>query len=1389
MSDRFVKRWMGAILVLALATGMAVAADPVPWRSGAAAVPEQSISERVAAVQQLAGRSDEQHLLVQFDRPLTEADRAAFEASGAQLLSYVGANAYFASFRDAGANVRAVGELPYLSGVTSIDSRWKTAPSIVAGRVPSHVVVTPADSAEAEIVALYVTFHGDVDLLTTGVDLVKAHGARVVDELESVNGLVIELPRAQVSRLADEDAVQWIEWPLPPFSELNNSNRSITQANTVQGLYGLDGTGVNVLVYDGGYALQSHGDFGGRLTVRDSSGLSDHSTHVAGTIGGDGSGSSGTYRGMAPGVTMQSYGFEYGGGGVFLYSNPGDLESDYGQAINLQGVDISNNSIGTNTATNGFDCDITGDYGVTSQLIDTIVRGDGSNPTFDEPFRVIWANGNERQTSRCGSTYNTTAPPACAKNHITVGALNSNDDSVTSFTSWGPADDGRLKPDISAPGCQSNDDGGVTSCSSSGGYTVKCGTSMASPTVCGLSALLIEDYRNQFPGQPLFRNSTLKAWFAHTASDGGNTGPDYQYGYGSVRVESAMLLMRSGAFVEQELSQGQSFVRTVTVNAGDPELKVTLAWDDYPGTPNSNPALVNDLDLIVTGPSGFQSYPWTLDPSNPSAVAGQNQADHINNIEQVQVANPQAGVWTIEVYGYNVPQGPQPFSLVGDGASNVRTVISFPNGLPDTVPPGTPQTVNVEVATYGESLVAGSPTLYYRASGGSFQSTPLTFISGTLYQATLPAAVCSDTPEYYFSAEGDVSGLVTSPSDAPASVYGYDIGEFTVYFTDSFETDQGWTVYNGATTGNWERADPQAVDSSGTTTQPEDDHTTAGTLCYVTGPLAGSSAGSYDVDGGPTYLTSPTFDLAGADATVSYWRWYHISTQLDDQLTVEISNNNGSSWTTVEAITTRQTWTYAEWQVSDFVTPTSQMKVRFTADDSPNNSLVEALIDDFRVDAFTCQSDPPEACCYPDGSCLEAAPDVCTGAGGTPQGSGTDCNSVSCPQPAQACCFTDGSCQDLEPTECGNQGGVAQGGGTDCASTYCDVTDPRTLDISFVPEVDPNSVCPGQTFNVDVHLAAPTGDLQDVRLLQLDARLSSNLTVNSVTFDLPVDGMFLYLTSTGTPGGVVQAAYTESYRVSGYIVDLDATPDLVAHYNVTYAGGNAELHLLGALGDPIDVGARFRVGFDPVLMISLDDGNLTGGTLGFTEGGCGDLHIVASDPGDGWIDARVPADPSTADPEGWSVIDVTFNAEATGLQPSDFTLSEICDAGECDGVAPSVASVLPVTATEVQLLLDRPLDPKTWTTVTFVPGDASDVVRLGFLPADVDNSGTSNTFDVLALIDRVNEAFGGGSPAVYQSDIDRSGTINLSDILVAVDLLNGAAPYEAYLGKTLPAMP
>ncbi len=640
-------------------------------------MPTLGVADASSAIASASARTDGRHVVVRLHRELDPAGREAIARDGVRLLTCLGARTWIAAVSpDAAAEalvdrVAWVGELPVNA---------KLHPWLAAGNVPEwtidrrefdafvegraanvdEVLAQALDVADP-VVALYVIAHRDVALDDFAAAL-RLAGGDVRSRMTTVNGVLVRIRMSAIDALLGMDETVWVEPALPPLSTNNASNRVNTQVDQLhESPYGLDGAGVTVMVYDGGYADASHADFGGRLRVRDSSGQSTHGTHVCGTVGGDGTNSGGTHKGMAPAVTIESYGFEQEGGlsEGFLYTDPGDIEQDYSDAINNWGAVVANNSIGTNTAPNGFPCEWTGDYGVTSGVIDSVVRG-----ALGGDIRICWANGNERQTTRCGNEYNTTAPPACAKNHITVGATNSNDDSITSFTSWGPADDGRIKPDISAPGCQSNDDNGVTSTFPGGGYGTYCGTSMATPTVTGISALIVQDWRQQYPDEADLSNAALKALLANSGDDLGHPGPDCKYGFGTVRAKQAIDSLRSGGVLQSEVGDGGTGEHLVIVQPGDDLLRITLAWDDEPASPLPVFALVNDLDLVVTDPSGNRVFPWTIDPANPGAPATRSGEDRVNNMEQVSVENPMPGAWRVQIVGHSVPVGPQAYALV-----------------------------------------------------------------------------------------------------------------------------------------------------------------------------------------------------------------------------------------------------------------------------------------------------------------------------------------------------------------------------------------------------------------------------------------------------------------------------------------------------------------------------------------------------------------------------------------------------------------------------------------------------------------------------------------------------------------------------------------------------
>lgn len=183
-------------------------------------------------------------------------------------------------------------------------------------------------------------------------------------------------------------------------------------------------------------------------------------------------------------------------------------------------------------------------------------------------------------------------------------------------------------------------------------------------------------------------------------------------------------------------------------------------------------------------------------------------------------------------------------------------------------------------------------------------------------------------------------------------------------FSDTFETNLGWSpswAGDDATTGLWTRVNP-----NGTAAAPEDDHTSTGTLCFVTGQgTVGGAVGEADVDNGRTTLVSPTLDLTGG-GTISYWRWYDNDSGAlpnTEEFRVDISNNNGTSWVNVETVgptgpDTTGGWIQHSFDVSTFVTPTNQVRVRFVAEDLVANggSIVEAGVDDFTVTPTDCNN-------------------------------------------------------------------------------------------------------------------------------------------------------------------------------------------------------------------------------------------------------------------------------------------------------------------------------------------------------------------------------------------------------------------------------------------------
>lgn len=302
----------------------------------------------------------------------------------------------------------------------------------------------------------------------------------------------------------------------------------------------------------------------------------------------------------------------------------------------------------------------------------------------------------------------------------------------------------------------------------------------------------------------------------------------------------------------------------------------------------------------------------------------------------------------------------------------IGMAFNYPDGLPGVVPLNQPFDFLVQVAGINAQPQTGTGMLHYRLNGAPIVSAPMAEIETNLYQATLPAADCFTSIEFYVSAQLSGGGVFTDPPSAPAANHAVTVATGTVVrLADDFESViGGWTVSSESLlAGEWERADPNGtLTGAGQIAAPDDDAQPeeSAVMAFVTdnGPPFGA-VGDNDVDGGPTHLISPTLDLGGSDAIVSYSQWFFCDDFQSnpaeaDVLTVAVSNDGGNNWFTVRTVQNTQGWEPSSFHVGEYVAPSSEVWIRFSVSDQPNNSITEAGLDDFRVEAFICET--PCAC-------------------------------------------------------------------------------------------------------------------------------------------------------------------------------------------------------------------------------------------------------------------------------------------------------------------------------------------------------------------------------------------------------------------------------------------
>jgi len=521
----------------------------------------------------------------------------------------------------------------------------------------------------------------------------------------------------------------------PLYEQTENVNAAIsTAAHLVRETepFDADGSGELVGLWEVNLPRHTHREFGSRLALGEgSSGSSDHATHVAGTL--IAAGVNAALKGMAPAAEavahtssgdsteMTALGASYPGEAGKIYVSNHSYGYGRGwEANNVWEGEFSDNGDSSDDIEEEF-----GRYSSWSRTMDGVASNlpyylpffSGGNHRNDGPPSIgeTWYEGSVSGPSHAydpaghpagdgdyKNGYDTCEGKKVAKNVMTVGAVSDavsggsrypGGASLLSFSSTGPTDDGRIKPDIVANGSSLQSAGGGSDTDTAW----KSGTSMASPNAAGSAMLLVDYYGRRFPGQAM-RAATLKGLIIHTADDLGNPGPDYRFGWGLMNTKAAAALIKDhadsggGLIIEDRVTTALGSASWSFSSDGAGPLRVTLSWtdpagDEISGHDNRSRALVNDLNLSVSGPGGTRLPwvmphvgDWSLDTLDDPATTGVNTVD---NVEQVFLASPAAGAYTVTVdYAGALANGLQDFSVIVSGLAT-EALVAEPAGLPE----------------------------------------------------------------------------------------------------------------------------------------------------------------------------------------------------------------------------------------------------------------------------------------------------------------------------------------------------------------------------------------------------------------------------------------------------------------------------------------------------------------------------------------------------------------------------------------------------------------------------------------------------------------------------------------------------------------------------------
>jgi len=624
--------------------------------------------------------------LVQFENHLKPAERGQLRALGVRLIQYVPDDAFIARLDSVSPDtIRA---LSFVRWVGPYQANYKIQSRLAA---EANSALSKNQNAVTNISVL-------VSSSATAPELagVKSLFVSIQHESDLHIGTILrgQLPLANLSALAQSSSVLWIE-STPKRKLVDEAASKIVGGDdgqvatpTITQQSGFDGKGVTVCVADTGLDTGDtntmHPDLFGRVTgfqfygdLTDGSDGYGHGTHCAGIVAGNAA------TGETDPDTGQLYGLGVASGADLFIERIFDDNAGEANPFPSDGM-LTTDAVraGAQIGANSWGNDVQGAYDIDSAAFDELVRDADPGAPGDQPYILEFSAGN------AGPASETIGSPASAKNVIATGASENTPgtlaatyglyadgaDTMADFSSRGPCQDGRIKPDLVAPGTWiaslassfAPNEASIAWTAIDDYYVYMGGTSMSGPAAAGAAAVFVQYYKN-FHTNAIPSPALVKAALINSADplDDANGGPgpvpNNDEGWGRVTLANIIVTNFDSApryyqYLDQTvlLQDGQVYAQHALVRDSDQPFKITLAYTDVPGFPGAIPALVNDLDLEVIGPDGtlYRGNQFSGGESVPNAPS----PDTLNNVEGVYLSRPAPGDYLIRVRASNVAE-------------------------------------------------------------------------------------------------------------------------------------------------------------------------------------------------------------------------------------------------------------------------------------------------------------------------------------------------------------------------------------------------------------------------------------------------------------------------------------------------------------------------------------------------------------------------------------------------------------------------------------------------------------------------------------------------------------------------------------------------------------